>query len=290
MNLTKVLYQRIGQVLLITSLVLVLGACEKKIDASNAKTFSTSSKAMQASLPTEKQAAFEKAIRAIAYTYIDVSYVEDKNPKKPFSADLRKKLDGLTYEQVMKMGEEIQAKLRKDALKEIGPQVEKLRKEKAAAEQQAAILKRLEIKEAKFEYGASEYADGYVLSYTYKVVNNSKITLRAITSVDVKIMAPNSTKPWYATDRFFRRTNIVINENEGEEYKDGLKPGQEITITKNGISGSKFGPDNQPAKNAALQVTLLEVEDVTGKKYAVFGPEQQKQLDDFLKNYPELAK
>ena len=60
-----------------------------------------------------------------------------KNPKKPFSADLRKKLDGLTYEQVLKMGEEIQAKLRKDALKEIGPQVEKLRKEKAAAEQQA---------------------------------------------------------------------------------------------------------------------------------------------------------
>ena len=290
MNFKKILSQYLTQVLLAAGLVLGLGACQKKIDASNAKTFMTSSKAMQASLPQEKQAAFEKAIRAIAYTYIDVSYLKDNSPKKSFSPDLRKKLDGLTYEQVMKMGEEIRAKTKKDALKEIRPQVEKLLKEKAAAEQQAAILKAIEVKEAKFEYRKSELSDGYVLNHSYKIVNNSKLTLRQIISVDIKIMNPGSTKPWYERDRFFGRINFTIDESEGKEYKDGLKPGQEITITKEGVTSSRFGPDNQPAKNAILQVTLLEVEDATGKKYAIFEPEKQKQLDDFLKNYPELAK
>ncbi|HAS44239.1 MAG TPA: hypothetical protein DCS93_27420 [Microscillaceae bacterium] len=290
MNFKKILSQHLTQVLLAAGLVLGLGACQKKIDASNAKTFMTSSKAMQASLPKEKQAEFEKAIRAIAYTYIDPSYLKDNSPKKSFSSDLRKKLDGLTYEQVMKMGEEIRAKTKKDALKEIRPQVEKLLKEKAAAEQQAAILKAIEVKEAKFEYRKSELSDGYVLNHSYKIVNNSKLTLRQIISVDIKIMNPGSTKPWYERDRFFGRINFTIDESEGKEYKDGLKPGQEITITKEGVTSSRFGPDNQPAKNAILQVTLLEVEDATGKKYAVFEPEKQKQLDDFLKNYPELAK
>ncbi|OJJ17198.1 hypothetical protein BKI52_31305 [marine bacterium AO1-C] len=286
----KIFYSWVIKVLCLVVLIVGGSACQKKIDASNAKTFMTSSKAMQQSLPKEKQAEFEKAIRAIAFTHIDVGYLNDKNTGKSFSVELQKKLDGLTYDQVLKMGKEILEKARVDALKDVRPQVDKLLKEKANAEKQATILKAIDIQEAKFTYDKPDDAELYSLGYSYKIVNNSTITLRKISRVNVKIMNPNSTKPWYEVSRISSNINLIIDKRQGDDYEEGLKPGQAIVFTTGGIVSSAFNADNQPDKNATLQVKLLEIEDIAGKKYTAFDSRRQKQLEDFLKNYPELAK
>ncbi|MEP0133102.1 MAG: DUF6694 family lipoprotein [Eudoraea sp.] len=87
-------------------LLLLFISCAKKIDSTSDESYQTSIENLKKSLSDEEKIKFEESLQKIALE--NVESLADLSNAEKFIEDVRTKLDGMSYEDVIKEGERIQ--------------------------------------------------------------------------------------------------------------------------------------------------------------------------------------
>ncbi|MFP1724911.1 DUF6694 family lipoprotein [Lonsdalea quercina] len=246
-------------------IALVLSGCDKpKIDTSNEATVKESIKEVRESLPEDKRAAYDNALKVIAFSNVsmkDLMHAEMANNMSTVKDKMMSNLSGKTGEEILVYADQIRKEKAEKEKKQAIQEIQELEEKQKKAELSLDKKKEFVISRSRFYFKKTEYGkDQPVIELT--IENN---TGKAVSRAEFKgvISSPDRQVPWF-TDTF--RSTIP----------GGLEPGEKADLTLPQNPYLKWGNVDAPS-DAVFTVTIVSIDDAQGKP--IFSDEEFSDKD-----------
>lgn len=255
-------------------------SCAKKIDGTSEETMKSSIEEIKKSLTNEKKQEFEEALQSILFSGINISDIlAGEEGSKKVVDDIKGVLNGLTSDEVIAKGIEIQRKVEAKKKEQAKIEIEELYQKKELASKNRKELKAFEVIKSRFyKRKKGSYYITYEPIIKLTVKNGTK---QAISRAyfEGTLSSPERSVPW-------------LKESFNYQISGGLEPDEEVTWSLAPNSFSDWGTVQAP-KDAILTVEVIALDDAEGNKlYSIdmFDGDDEKRLVELLKNYPEFKK
>lgn len=261
---------------LITAIALIMSACAKKIDSTSEESMQKSIKEIKSSLSKEKKKKFEQSLKLVMFHGFDFDSLMKEGGTKKNIEDIRKKLDGMTADDVIAKGEKIKTEIEKEKKRRAKKEINKLYEKKKTAEKHKKKLKQFKIQDSKFYKRKTYMGTKPIMQLTVKNGTEHAISRAYFNG---KYYSPNRSVPWH-------------EEEFNYKIPGGLEPGEQATWKLSPSMLSDWS-DVEIHKNAEFKIDVLRLDGADGEKlYSVksFDENNRERLKELLKKYPEFAK
>ena len=244
-------------------------SCAKQIDGENQESYKASLEEIKKGLNEDEIAKFEDALQKVAFE--DVENLSDI--AKIDIDEIRDKLDGMTYDDVIAEGERIQ-KVIDERNKEHGRiEIEELYEKMDSSSEDSIALSKFKVEKSRY-YKRKDYI-GYEPVIDLTVINRTKHPVsRAYFTGTIR--SPERTIPWLVKDFNY-------------EISGGLEPGERANWVLGPNKYSEWGTV-KPPKDAIFTVVVTKLDGANGEKlFSIdFDEEDKERLEELLKDYPEF--
>lgn len=265
--------------ILFLAVAILFSSCDKKIDGSSEEAMKSSIEEIKQSLNEEEKQEFNESMKLVMFHGLDFGDLMQEGGANDIVSDMKSKLDGKTADDINAEAEKIRAEIERKKKEQAKGEIKELYKAKSQAETDKKMLEKFEIKRSRFYIQKSG---------TYYITEEPIIELTVYNGTDKAISrayftgtlaSPNRTIPW-------------LKEDFNYEISGGLEPGEETTWYLAPNMYSEWGQVDAPS-DAVLTVEVRQLDGANGEElYSInnFGEEEQKRLEELLKDYPEFKK
>jgi hypothetical protein len=255
-------------------LIFLLVSCSYRIDGSSEENYKQSLENLRKSLSTKEVADLDEALRKIAFQ--DVQSLTDLTDAEKFLEDVRTKLDGMSYDEIIEEGDRVQKIIDERNKEQARLEIEELYSKMKSSKKDSIELAKFKVEKSRFYKRKS---GNFYITYDPiidLVVYNG--TDRAISRAFFKgiLKSQERTIPWLVEDFNY-------------EISGGIEPGEQANWKLAPNSFSEWGKVDAP-KDAIFTVLVTKLNDADGEKlFSIDFDEQDKErLEELLNDYPEF--
>lgn len=235
----------------VIALALLLTACDKpKIDASSDHSLKESIQKVRESLPDDKKARFDDALKVVAFSQLSMSELMQIGATSGtiYEAKINAALEGKTGDDIINYAQNIRLEREKKEREQALQEIKVLEAKQSEAAQSAEKLKAFKVERSRFYF----YKEKYVSDQPILDISVENGTGKTVAKAFFKgvIASPGRSVPWY-TDTF----NYQIS--------GGLEPGEKANWKLAPNKFSDWGKLQVPA-DAVFTVTVTDLEDADG--------------------------
>lgn len=252
----------------LVGLFVLTGCNQPRLDTTTEESFKASSEKVRGKLPEDQQETYDEALAAVALSQFDLGELMSGSNEQ-MAAKMYAALNGLTGPEVLEKGRQLQAQAKRDALKRLEDQIDKLKAKQQDAERAKTTLRPFEVTAAAYEREPERFGnDQPILAITVKNGLDVPVSHAFFTGT---LSSPDRSVPWLVE---------VFNY----DIPGGIEPGETLSwrLAPNrfGAWGSVDAPDD-----AVLSVEVYKLEDAQGKPIAtanLFTREDQNRLAELI--------
>jgi len=282
----------IHKVILSIFLLVSLSGCnEPTIDTSTEETMKSSIQKVKESLPANKQEEFDKSIKTLMFSQIDMknifanAFAGQAMDKDKMLNDMKKSLSGKTGLEVIELAKNLKVKRAKEE------EVKRTKREEAKRDYEIAELEALQTKKLLYGKNKEKLSKFKVISstFTQELRNKYSSRLQPIIELTVKngTSYPISRAYFKGTLQSEGRSIPWLVENFNYEISGGLEPNEKATWSLAPNMFSEWGKVNNP-KDAIFTVEVEQIDGVNGKELLSirdFSDKDQKRLKELEEKY-----
>lgn len=235
---------------------LLTGCDQPKIDTSNDESMKSSIQKVRASLPEEKRASYDDALKTVAFSHLnfkDLMQAGMTNNTAGIEAQMKSDLAGKTGEEVINYAERIRKERAEKEKKQAQQEIAELEQKQIDAQAELKQLEAFGVKRSRFYFEKKQYGrDQPIIALSVENGTSKAVSRAYFRGV---ISSPSREVPWYS-DTF----NYQIS--------GGLEPGEKAEWNLAPNSYSDWGKVEAPA-DAVFTVTVIRIDDAQGKP--IFG-------------------
>lgn len=251
---------------------LLLAGCSPKINTDNPKDYASSIAKITAEMSDDEKADFREAMLAILFDGSRTSSgaLEGTDLSAPLFMAAGDRIKGKTAPQIIKLGLETKIAALDGDIKQVVADVQRMQKQ---IDQHKAVFDNIHLDNARY-FITNDYIIKPALAF--KVTNNSKIPIARI-FVHGLLTSPGRTIPW-------------VSDNFNYEFSGGLEPGesQHLDLAPNMFGAWKVDDRYSRRDDLKLELTLVNVEDASGKRLLDGDPGDTKKKQEELKELEKL--
>ncbi|EBU2522188.1 hypothetical protein CUK46_13310 [Salmonella enterica] len=248
----------------VIAFALLLTACDKpKIDASSDQSMKESIQKVRESLPADKKAQFDDAVKVVAFSQINMRELMQAGTSSGdvYETKIKSALEGKTGDEVINYAQTIRLEREKREKEQALQEIKELEAKQTSATQAAEKMKAFKVERSHFYFQKEDYGnDQPILDIS---VENG--TDKAVARVFFKgvIASPGRSVPWFSD---------VFNY----KISGGLEPGEKANWKLAPNRYSDWGKLKVPA-DAIFTVTVIGLEDADGK--SIYGDAEFSERD-----------
>lgn len=236
------------KILAVSVLALLLSGCDKpKIDATSDESMKASVAKVRESLPEGKRAEFDNAIKAIAFSNVDLADIMSKglaSNKEYFDKKMREPFAGKTGEEVISYANKVTAEREIRQKEQAIQEIKELEAKKINSDKAREELKKFEVIKSRFSMKKETYGrDQPVIKLVVKNNTDKAISRAFFHGV---IASEGRAVPWFEDDFNY-------------EISGGLEPGEQVEWALAPSKFSDWGKVNAPS-DAIFTVTVQRLD------------------------------
>jgi len=243
---------------------LLTGCDQPKIDTSNDESMKSSIQKVRASLPEEKRASYDDALKTVAFSHLnfkDLMQAGMTNNTAGIEAQMKSDLAGKTGEEVINYAERIRKERAEKEKTQAQQEIAELEQKQIDAQAELKQLEAFGVKRSRFYFEKKQYGrDQPIIALSVENGTSKAVSRAYFRGV---ISSPSREVPWYS-DTF----NYQIS--------GGLEPGEKAEWNLAPNSYSDWGKVEAPA-DAVFTVTVIRIDDAQGKP--IFGDTEFTERD-----------
>lgn len=246
-------------------IALILTGCDKpKIDTSTDESMKTSIHKVRESLPEEKRASFDEALKVVAFSQLsmkDLMQAGMADDPSLVEGKLKESLSGKTADDVISYASTIMKERAEKEKEQAKQEIAELEQKKTDSLKSLSQLKAFEVKKSRFYFEKKEYGrDQPIISLSVTNRTNKAVSRAYFKGV---IASPGREVPWY-TDTF------------NYQIPGGLEPGESADWRLAPNTFSDWGDVNAP-EDAIFTVTVVRIDDAQGN--SIYGDSEFTERD-----------
>jgi uncharacterized protein YceK len=247
------------------AVTLLLSGCDQpKIDTSSDESMKSSIQKVRASLPEDKRASYDDALKAVAFSHLnlkDLMQAGMTNNTAGIEAQMKSDLAGKTGEEVINYAEKIRKERAEKEKTQALQEIAELQQKQTDAQAKLKQLEAFGVTRSRFYFEKKQYGrDQPIIALSVENGTSKAVSRAYFRGV---ISSPGREVPWYS-DTF----NYQIS--------GGLEPGEKADWNLAPNSYSDWGKVEAPA-DAVFTVTVIRIDDAQGNP--VFGDTEFTERD-----------
>lgn len=282
----------IHKVILSIFLLVSLSGCnEPTIDTSTEETMKSSIQKVKESLPANKQEEFDKSIKTLMFSQIDMknifanAFAGQAMDKDKMLNDMKKSLSGKTGLEVIELAKNLKVKRAKEE------EVKRTKREEAKRDYEIAELEALQTKKRLYGKNKEKLANFKVISSTFKQELRNKYSSRLQPIIELTVKngtkIPVSRAYFKGTLQSEGRAIPWLVETFNYEISGGIEPNETKTWSLAPNMFSEWGKVDSP-KDAIFTVEVEQLDGVNGKRFLSvrdFSDKDKERLAELEKKY-----